>query len=259
MDGMRALIPAVADDVDVHKWYAGDWVDRGGLRMNFVASVDGAATEGGLSSGLQTKGDNRVFAALRDLADVVVAGAGTVRTEGYRAIEVSPRRQGLRVEHGLAPHLPMAVISRSLRLDPGSELFTSASPDARTIVITGAAGDPAVLAQLRGVADVIVAGERDVDLVAARAALIERGLSRILCEGGPTLFGDLARAGAVDELCLSISPLLAGPGARRIVAGPIWDTDPLTLDLVGLLEEDGALFCRYRFRGADRPPGSSPR
>jgi riboflavin biosynthesis pyrimidine reductase len=250
MDGMRALIPAVADDVDVHKWYAGDWVDRGGLRMNFVASVDGAATESGLSSGLQTEGDNRVFAALRDLADVVVAGAGTVRTEGYRAIEVSQRRQAVRVEHGLAPHLPIAVISRSLRLDPESQLFTSALPDARTIVITAAAGDPAVLGQLRRVADVIVTGDHDVDLAAAKAELVERGLSRILCEGGPTLFGDLARAEAVDELCLSISPLLAGPGARRIVAGPMWDSDPVALELVGLLEEDGALFCRYRFRGA---------
>jgi riboflavin biosynthesis pyrimidine reductase len=178
-----------------------------------------------------------------------VAGAGTVRSEGYRAIEVSPRRQAVRLEHGIAPHLPIAVISRSLRLDPESALFTSASRAARTIVITGTAGDPVVLGQLRRVADVIIAGDRDVDLAAAKTALIERGLSRILCEGGPTLFADLARAGAVDELCLSISPLLAGPGARRIVAGPMWDADPLALELAGLLEEDGALFCRYRFRG----------
>ncbi|MDP9092569.1 MAG: pyrimidine reductase family protein [Actinomycetota bacterium] len=254
---MRALLPAVANDVDLHAWYAADWVDGAGLRMNFVASVDGAATDSGLSSGLQTKGDNRVFAALRDLADVVVAGAGTVRAEGYRAIQVSARRQELRAQHGLAPYLPTAVISRSLRLDPRSEVFKSESRQARTIVITGTAGDPVVLGELRRIADVIVAGDRDVDLTAARAALAERGMSRILCEGGPTLFADLARAGAVDELCLSISPLLAGPGARRIVAGPVWDTAPMALALVGLLEEDGALFCRYRVGAAPEPPGNS--
>ncbi|TAM92705.1 MAG: pyrimidine reductase family protein, partial [Jatrophihabitans sp.] len=86
---MRALLPAPADSaaqVDIRAHYARDWIDRGGLRMNFVASADGAATAEGKSRGLQTAGDNRVFTALRDLADIVLAGAGTVRIEGYRAI-----------------------------------------------------------------------------------------------------------------------------------------------------------------------------
>ncbi len=235
-----------ADDVDVHLWYARDWLDRGGLRLNFVASVDGAATAEGLSGGLQTAGDNRVFAALRDLADVVVAGAGTVRAEGYRPIDVTASRRAVRRDHGLSEALPTTVISRSLRLDPSSALFTAAPADARTIVITSTAGDVEVLAALRDVADVIVAGDQDVDLVAARAALEDRGLTRILCEGGPTIFGDLAHARVVDELCLSVTPLLVGPGAPRIVAGRTWGGDLIPLALTGLLEEDGALFCRYR-------------
>jgi riboflavin biosynthesis pyrimidine reductase len=228
---MRALLPEPIDDVDVHEFYARDWLDGGGIRMNFVASVDGAATEDGVSRGLQTPGDNRVFAALRDLADVVLAGAGTVRTEGYSAIRLSARRTAIRRGHGLAERLPTAVVSRSLRLDPRAALFTEAPPDARTIVLTCGAGDPAV---------------RDVDFAGAHAALIERGLTRILSEGGPTLFAEMARAGAVDELCLSVTPLLTGPGARRIVAGDLWPGDPVQLALTGLLEEDGALFCRYR-------------
>jgi riboflavin biosynthesis pyrimidine reductase len=243
---MRTVLPKPADEVDVHAFYAEDWLAGGGLRVNFVVSVDGAATEDGASRGLQTPGDNRIFAALRDLADVVVAGAGTVRTEGYAAIALSDRRRAIRADHGLRATLPTAVVSRSLRLDPTADLFTAAPQDARTIVLTCAAGDSTVRTQLERVADVVVCGERDVDLGAARAALGQRGLTRILCEGGPTLFAELARAGVVDELCLSMSPLLAGPGARRIVAGQPWSGEPHPLSLVGLLEEDGALFCRYR-------------
>ncbi len=245
---MRTLLPHAEPDVDVHAFYARDWLDSGGVRANFVSSVDGAVTVAGLSRGLQTPGDNRVFAALRDLADVVLVGAGTARAEGYAAIHPRDERRETRERFGLARTLPTAVVSRSLRLDPAAALFTDTEQGARTIVITCEAGDPTVRAALNETADVVVCGDEDVDLAAARNALAERGLRRILTEGGPTLFADLAHCGVLDELCLSVAPLLAGPGAGRISAGAIW---PLAggerhrLRLVGLLEEDGALFCRY--------------
>jgi riboflavin biosynthesis pyrimidine reductase len=252
MSGMRALLPAVGTkveaEVDVHEFYARDWLDGGGVRANFISSVDGAVTVAGLSRGLQTAGDNKVFAALRDLADVVLVGAGTARAEGYAAIHLSEERREMRSRLGLAQTLPTAIVSRSLRLDPGTALFTDTEPGARTIVLTCQAGDPAVRAALDDVADVVICGDTDVDLVRARGALDERGLRRILCEGGPTLFADLTHAGVLDELCLSVSPLLAGPGSTRISAGAIW---PLSagerhlLRLTGLLEEDSAIFCRY--------------
>lgn len=246
---MRALLPVPnhAGDVDLHDFYARDWIDAGGLRVDFVSSVDGAATAGGASAGLQTPGDNRVFATLRDLADVVLVGAGTARTEGYRLIRLSERRRELRRRYGLSDELPTAIVSRSLRLDPQADLF--ANPDGpRTIVITCASGDPDVRRALARTTDVISCGDQDVDLAAARTELEARGLIRILSEGGPTLFGDLARTGVMDELCLSITPFLTGPGALRIVSGEMWPGNPHRLDLVGLLEDDGALFCRYRLR-----------
>jgi riboflavin biosynthesis pyrimidine reductase len=246
---MRALLPAPTEDVDVHAFYGDRWLDEGGLRMNFVASADGAATEDGLSRGLQTPGDNRVFAALRDLADVIVAGANTVRAEGYSAITVGPDRTSIRQRYGLRPALPTAVISRSLRLDPANELFAGAPAEAPTIVVTCAAADAAQRAALERVADVIVCGDETVDFPAALVALRQRGLTRVLCEGGSILFAQLAAADVVDELCLSVTPLLAGPGARRVVAGEPWAADPIPLALAGLLEEDGALFCRYRLMG----------
>jgi riboflavin biosynthesis pyrimidine reductase len=244
---MRTLLPAPADpsaEVDLHAFYGADWNDPGGVRMNFVTSVDGAVTADGKSKGLQTPGDNRVFSALRDLADVILVGAGTIRVEGYGPAKVSDRRRAVRREHGYADVLPTAVVSGALRLDPSAALFTEAPAGARTIVITCAAGDAGVRAALERVADVLVCGDEIVDLQMARAALLGRGLRRILSEGGPTLFADLAGAGAVDELCLSVTPMLAGPGARRIVSGTPWP-DSRGLRLHSLLEEDGALFARY--------------
>ncbi len=243
---MRALVPDQVDDVDVHEHYARDWVDTGGVRMSFVSSLDGAATTQGLSGGLQTAGDNRVFAALRDLADVVLVGAGTARDEGYRPAHPDADRQARRATHGLPRQLPIAVVSRSLRLDPEAALLVDAAPDARTIVVTCAASDRRSRARLGEVADVVVCGADEVDFGRLRRELADRGLTRVLAEGGPTVFAQAAAADEVDELCLSLSPLLVGPGGPRIVGGEPWTVGPRRLTLAGLLEEDGALFLRLR-------------
>lgn len=243
---MRALLPLPTDDVDVHSHYAAGWTQPGGLRVDFVSSLDGAATVDGKSEGLQTRGDNAVFAALRDLADVVLVGGGTARAEGYAPVELPAERVARRREYGFAPVLPTAVISGHLNLDPDAALFTQAPPAARTVVITCAAADRETRSRLQAVADVAICGEDAVDLAAARAALEDRGLRRILCEGGPSLFADLARARVADELCLSLTPLLAGPGALRVVRGTEWAEPRRDLTLAGLLEEEGALFVRYR-------------
>ena len=246
---MRALLPIPSDNVDVHAHYASDWLDRGGVRVNMISSLDGAATADGLSEGLQTPGDNTVFAALRDLADVVLVGGGTANAEKYRPVVLEDRRIARRVELGLAGALPIAVVSRRLDLDPGSPLFVDASPDARSIVLTCESADADVRGAFERIADVIICGDDSVDLGVAFDALRSRGLGRVLCEGGPTLFGTLAGAGVIDELCLTVSPLMAGPGAIRIVQGQAWEAARTHLKLIGLLEEDNALFLRMR---ADR-------
>ncbi|WP_460603791.1 pyrimidine reductase family protein [Jatrophihabitans fulvus] len=242
---MRALLPGPVDDVDVHAYYAAGWLDRAGLRVNFVASVDGASAADGLSRGLQTPGDNRVFAALRDLADVVLVGSGTARAEGYGPVRFGDRRAGVRRDHGLRETAPVAVLSRSLHLDTDSDLFTEALPDARTLVLTCATADAEQRRVLKQVADVVDCGDETVEPRLVRAALEERGLTRILCEGGPSVFGEFAETNVMDELCLTVSPVLAGPGPGRIVGGSEWG-GTRALTLAGLLEEDGALFCRYR-------------
>ena len=246
---MRSLLPEPSGPLDDDQLAARYAVPATGgrphLRLNFVASADGAATVRGLSSGLQTPGDNRVFALLRDLADVVLVGAGTIRLEGYGALRPGPDRRRRRQAHGRAELPVLAVVSRRLDLDPAAALFTAAP--VRTVVITHEASPPGARAALAEVADVVVAGGSAVDLPAALAALADRGLPRILCEGGPHLFGSLLAARCVDELCLTVTPMLAGPGAGRIVAGPPLPA-PAPVRLAHLLEEDGALFGRYAVR-----------
>lgn len=244
---MRALLPHPADGVDVHEFLAADWLEAGGFRAVFVSSVDGAAWVRGRSAGLQTPGDSLVFNATRDLADVVLAGSGTAFAEGYRAIEVSAEMAAARRKFGLREALPTAVISASLRFNPESGLFAT-GPENRTIVLTCSAAPAERRAALERVADVVICGDETVDLPLARAALEDRGLTRISAEGGPHAYAEQAAAGVVDELCLSLTPRLIGPGPSRIVAGPYEWTDGQDLELAGLLEDDGSLFMRYRTR-----------
>jgi riboflavin biosynthesis pyrimidine reductase len=212
------------------------------LRANMVASADGAASVDGVSGGLSSAGDKRIFGLLRVLADVVLVGAGTARAEDYKPARPRPSLAPLRASRPATATI--ALVTRSLDLDLTAPLFTGAPPDARTIVITCAASDAARRAEAAKLADVIVAGEESVDLSLALRALGDRGLGRVLCEGGPHLLGDLAAAGLLNELCLSLSPTLAGPGASRIIAGPSFPARPMTAAHI-LTEDDGFLFCRY--------------
>lgn len=230
----------------LYAYPAGAW-----LRANMVSSADGAAYLGGVTAGLSSTADRRLFALLRTLADVIVVGAGTARAEKYGPVRQHELWPDLR--QGRAPTPPIAVVSARFHLDPSSRLFASAPPSARTIVITTAQAAQAAHergAALDGLAEVIVAGQETVDMKTAVAALAERGHRRMLVEGGPHLLAHMISAGLLDELCLTISPLLAGPAAGRIVAGaPLSGTgsadSPQRLALAHVLEDHGYLFCRY--------------
>ena len=85
------------------------------------------------------------------------------------------------------------------------------------ITAESAAGDRR--AELARHADVIIGGEHEVTAEAAVSALARRGYREILAEGGPHLLGQLAAAGLIDELCVTISPVLAGGPGGRIIQG----------------------------------------
>jgi riboflavin biosynthesis pyrimidine reductase len=225
---VRQLLPTFVDPVDPQAVYADLPVAAGrpGVRLNMVASVDGATAVEGVAGGLSGKADQALFALLRRMADVVLVAAGTVRAERYGPSSV-----------------PVAVVTRSCRLDWDSRFFTEQI--ARPLVVTVATAPAAARARAAEVADVVVAGEHDVDLVQAVGALGARGFRAVLSEGGPTLNAQLAAAGLLDELCLTLSPLLVGGDAKRLLAGPLLPGPP-ALGLVSACEEDGFLFLRYR-------------
>jgi riboflavin biosynthesis pyrimidine reductase len=239
---VRELFPEAVADPDVSQLYAYPAGDRTWLRANMVASVDGAAAVDGRSGGLSGPADRAIFRVLRSQADVVVAGSGTVKDEHYRPAQRSAMTPELRAGRTATP--PIAVISGSLNLDLSTSLFTEAPPDARTIVITTEKAPADRRKAAAEVADVIVAGTDQVDLGQAVDELAGRGLPRILCEGGPHLLAQLAAAGRLDELCLTISPVLGAGDAGRILAGPALPGG-LTLSLGHVLEDQGFLLCRY--------------
>jgi riboflavin biosynthesis pyrimidine reductase len=222
---------------------AGRW-----LRANMVASLDGAATVAGRSGGLSGEADEQVFAMLRAHADVILVGAGTVRAEGYGPVR--PESEGLRwafLRDGRPPSPPIAVVTRALDLDLDGPLLTGAPPHARTILITTESAPADRRSAAARTAEVILAGEARVDLKAAVEALAERGHQRISCEGGPHLLGQIADAGLLDELCLTVSPVVAGPGADRIVTGglPMPGGGTLPFTLAHVLADESYLLCRY--------------
>jgi riboflavin biosynthesis pyrimidine reductase len=226
------------------------------VRANMVSSADGAAWVRGRAAGLSGPADRTVFGVLRSLADVILVGAGTARTERYQPVRDSEVWPQLRTGRAALP--PIAVVSRALELDLDSPLLAGRPGSARTIVLTTQDAPASRREQAGRAAEVIVIpGQGVVTASAAVAALAARGLTRILAEGGPHLLGQIAAEALLDELCLTYSPLLAGGDAGRIVAvppdsgaarpgAPGSGQDGSTgLTLAHVLEDDGHLLCRY--------------
>jgi riboflavin-specific deaminase-like protein len=177
--------------------------------LNMVATLDGRATLEGRSGPLSDPADRALFHGLRSVVDAVMAGAGTVRAERYGPIVRDPDSRRTRREHGLREQPLACVVSASLGLP--SDLPLLCDPDSHVAILTPSeASLPETAARVE-----YVRARRDdddsLDLPAALAELHDRlHVRTLLCEGGPHLNADLLSAGLVDELFLSLSPLLAG-------------------------------------------------
>lgn len=202
-----------------------------GVRVNFVSSLDGAVELSGVSAGLSSQADKRVFRLLRMVCDALLVGAGTFRRENYKPLTLDPQRRAWRKERGLSGYPRMVVVSKSLKLDPGHPALAGA------IVLTTGDGDNPALAR---VAEILPC----TDLAHGLKLLRDKGYDHILCEGGPVLLGGLAALDLVDEVCLTLSPLLAGPGSGRITAGQPHAARGLRLAHL-LTADDGTVLLRH--------------
>jgi riboflavin biosynthesis pyrimidine reductase len=210
------------------------------LRLNLVTSLDGALEVDGLSGPLGVPADREAFVAMRAVADVVLVGAGTVRAENYGPVKLGADRRARREARGQTGVPRLAVVSGAATFDAASPLFDSEG----TVIVYTTDSQASRRGDLSGVAEVVGVGAQDVDLTSVVADLRRRGLGRIVCEGGPTLFGGLIGAGLVDELCVTVSPLLAGCGRLGFAQGSAYA--PVALSLQAVCEGDGALLLRYK-------------
>jgi riboflavin biosynthesis pyrimidine reductase len=175
------------------------------------------------------------------VADVILVAAGTVRAEGYGPPRTPADRRAQREAAGQAPFPRLAVISRTLDLDPGAPLFAEAPEP--PLVFTGADAPPHRHRALAPVAEVVVARSPSVDVADVVADLGARGARVVLCEGGPSLNGQLLAADLVDEVNLTLAAQVVGGAAARLATGA--PADDRALVLAHLWERDGDLFARY--------------
>jgi riboflavin biosynthesis pyrimidine reductase len=242
---MRMLFPQPADPVDPAAVYADlPTADRRpSVRLNMIVSVDGGTSWNGVSGALGGPADKALFSIMRSLTDVVLVASGTMRAENYGPVVMPQGAQDERRARGQEPVPAIAVVSSSCRFDWNSPFFTAATR--RPYIVTVSSADPAARKQASEVAEVILAGEGTVDLARAVAELGTRGAGTILAEGGPTLNGELAKARLLDELCVTLAPLLASGDAKRLIAGSAL-AELAHLELHSICEEDDYLFLRYR-------------
>ena len=243
---MRALLPRPLDEVD-DQFLLDSYAAPAGCftRFNFVSSLDGSATLGGLSGAMGSPADFRVFSLLRRLADVILVGAGTVRAEGYDGPLLDDQSLAWRQHAGKGGHPPLGIISRSARLEPQAPVFTRAPgqvfvfhsapvPESRRLQY------PAQVQLIR----VPEGGDGGCDPAAVLQWLHGQGLNMVHAEGGPRIFGQFIASGLVDSLCLSFSPLLAGGQGPRISQAAQQSPQPMVLH--HLLEQDSMLLAEYR-------------
>jgi riboflavin biosynthesis pyrimidine reductase len=213
-----------------------------GVRVNMIFSADGAAAFGGRAGPLSCQADQQLLKILRGFADVVLVGAATARAENYGPVQLSETQHAQRQRNGKSKPPPIAVISRTGALP--ARLVSDPSQPPLLVTCTDAAVRHASASDQQ--CGVLVAGDDSVDVAQAIALLRAHGLSRVLCEGGPTLLDELVDADVVTEVCVTLAPKLAASqpvGHRR---QPSRLPLPAALQLAHALVHDDYLFLKYR-------------
>lgn len=215
------------------------------LCVNFVASADGAVSLHGRARELSNEPDQRVLRLGSDLADVLLVGATTAMVEEFRGVHPDDETAARRARHGLAPIPPTAVVTTGRSLPEDAPVVTEAVVPT-FVITTEAAPERKRSAWAAAGANVVVAGEREVNLRLAVDTLAGHGLRRVDSEGGAQLFGALLAAGVVDELRLTVSPTLVSGVAGRIATGV--EIEPARLELLSVVAESDTLMVRYGVR-----------
>jgi len=209
------------------------------VMANMVTSVDGAYALAGLSGELSSAADREIFHTLRGAADVVLVAAGTSRAERYRRPTTTEELLPIRRSSGLSDAPRLVVVSKSLSIPADQPFLHGDGPD--PLVLHPLSSDTS---QVPDGVELRAVGKDTVDLELAMASLHGDGVRLVLCEGGPGLLGQLQAAHLLDELFLSVSPVLAGGEKLGIVHGAPENAVPQKLHRAW--EDEGSLFLTYR-------------
>lgn len=235
-------VPDVRDLLALYEHERPPRGDRPYVLANMVGGIDGCAAVSGRVGALSEGVDAALFRSLRSVADVVLVGAETVRREGYGPVRLEPDLVERRRRRGQAEHPPVAVVTGRLDLDLSTALFTAST--ARPVIVTSADAPPDAVTAAREVADVVVEGGGRVDLGATlRWLRSDLGANIVLCEGGPSLLGQMAAAGLLDELCLTVAPVMGGDPLPLAIAPPGAALSRFGLQHV--VRDGDTLFLRY--------------
>jgi riboflavin biosynthesis pyrimidine reductase len=205
--------------------------------VNMVATADGQGRIGGDTSELGDDADAALFATLRERVDCVMAGIGTIGIEQYNAPATKPEVQARRVAAGLAPRPIVATVTRGGDLPTEAPIF--ADPELKILVFSDAE------LNLDGVAAQTVQVHTTEPKEILTSLRHVDNVNSLLLEGGPHLNTPFFADELVDELFLSVAPVLTGNNDPfPIIAGPL--PAPQKLHLIGALSGNEHLFLRYR-------------
>jgi len=240
---MRRLIPEpgptdLDSEIQAYRPTVDPPADRPRVAVNMVTTLDGRASLGGDTKGLGSSADTEHLLALRTRFDAVMIGGGTMRAERYGRIISRPEYRNRREEDGLEPDALAVIVSGDLDLPFDAPLFTDGN--GRVVIFTRKSDLPDTATKVDLVTVDGLINTRDVLAHLRR----EEGVGAVLCEGGPTLFGQLVAGGLVDDLFLTTTPVAIGGDAPHILEANL--PDLAEFELVGLLEAEGDLFARYQ-------------
>jgi riboflavin biosynthesis pyrimidine reductase len=211
---------------------------------DMVATVDGRAAVSGRSVALGHPEDRALLRELRAEADAILVGTGTLAAEKYANLLDDEARER-RLAEGRPAHPVLATVSRRLNL-PVDEAPIFGETGVPIVAFAEAGEDvaqpPAVAAHLE-----VVTLPAPLTLRAVLDGLRRRGVHGVLCEGGPSLLRRLVDEGLLDDLCLTVAPLLAAGDAPSIVEGDVLD-DPARLTLRDVHRADDHVFLHYGLR-----------
>jgi riboflavin biosynthesis pyrimidine reductase len=224
-------------DSDLEQYY-GD-APRG-VRANMVQTLDGAGAFAGRTKRITDPADQTLLKHLRSQADVVLVGAATVQAEKYGPVRLTDAQRDARQANGYAAAPPLAIVTARAMLSLDLRVFDPEAPRPLIFTLAAAAADHP---ELSAVADVVPLGA-EIDLAQVLAELAERGLGRILCEGGPFVLSQLIEQDLVEEMCLTLSPYLAGSQPTKPQPASLREL-PTRLELRHVLTRNDLLYLRY--------------